>query len=41
MLVGIFGGGVLVARLRNPSSDEELSADDAERVRRLAETDSA
>jgi len=40
-LVVIFGAGLLVARLRNRSSDEELSADDAERVRRLAETDSA
>jgi hypothetical protein len=37
----IFGAGLLVARLRNRSSDEELSPDDAERVRRLAETDSA
>ena len=40
-LVVILGAGLLVARLRNRPSDEELSPDDAERVRRLAETDSA
>ena len=40
-LVVIFGAGLLVARLRNRRGDEELSPDDAERVRRLAETDSA
>jgi len=40
-LVVVFGAGLLVSRLRNRSSDEELSPDDAARVRRLAETDSA
>ncbi len=40
-LVVILGAGLLVARLRNRPSDEELSPGDAERVRRLAETDSA
>ena len=40
-LVVIMGAGLLVARLRNRPGDEELSPDDAERVRRLAETDSA
>ena len=40
-LVVIFGAGLLIARLRNRPGDEELSPDDAERVRRLAETDSA
>ena len=40
-VVVIFGAGLLVARLRNRRGDEELSPDDAERVRRLAETDSA
>jgi len=40
-LVVILGAGLLVGRLRNRSVDEELSSDDAERVRRLSETDSA
>ena len=39
--VVILGAGLLVARLRNRSSDEELSKDEEQRVRRLAETDSA
>jgi cytochrome c-type biogenesis protein CcmH len=40
-LVVIFGAGLLAARLRARPDDEELSPDEAERVRRLSETDSA
>ena len=40
-VVVILGAGLLFGRLRNRSSDEELSADEEQRVRRLAETDSA
>ena len=40
-LVVVFGAGLLITRLRSRSSDEELSAEEAERIRRLAETDSA
>jgi cytochrome c-type biogenesis protein CcmH len=40
-LVVVFGAGLLLARLRNRSADEELSPDEAERLRRLSETDSA
>ena len=40
-LVVVFGAGLLAARLRNRSADEELSSEESERLRRLAETDSA
>ena len=40
-LVVILGAGLLVARLRNRTPDEDLSPDEAERVRRLSETDAA
>ncbi|HEY8002677.1 MAG TPA: cytochrome c-type biogenesis protein [Phenylobacterium sp.] len=39
--VVIFGAALLLGRLRNRSADEELSPDEAERVRRLSETDPA
>jgi cytochrome c-type biogenesis protein CcmH len=40
-LVVVMGAGLLVARLRNRSADPELSPEEAERVRRLSESDSA
>ena len=40
-LVVILGGGLLVVRLRNRSADAELSAEEADRVRRLSQSDSA
>ena len=40
-LVVVFGAGLLATRLRSRPDDEELSPDEAERVRRLSETDSA
>jgi cytochrome c-type biogenesis protein CcmH len=40
-LVLVLGAGLLVARLRNRLPEEELSVDEAERVRRLSKTDSA
>jgi cytochrome c-type biogenesis protein CcmH len=40
-LVVLLGGGLLVARLRNRSADTELSAEEAERVKRLSQSDSA
>ena len=40
-LVVVAGGGLLVARLRNRSVESELSPEEAERVRRLSETDPA
>jgi cytochrome c-type biogenesis protein CcmH len=40
-LVVILGAGLLAARLRNRLPEEELSAEEAERVRRLSERDSA
>jgi cytochrome c-type biogenesis protein CcmH len=39
--VVILGAGLLFSRLRNRSGDVELSSDEAERVRRLSETDPA
>jgi cytochrome c-type biogenesis protein CcmH len=39
-LVVVFGAGLLISRLRTRSGDEELSAEDAERVRRLSQSDS-
>ena len=39
--VAILGAGLLVTRLRNRPGDAELSAEEAERVRRLSETDAA
>ena len=39
-LVVIFGAGLLYSRLRGRTPDEELSAEDAERVRRLSQSDS-
>jgi cytochrome c-type biogenesis protein CcmH len=39
--VVILGAGLLFTRLRNRSGDVELSSDEAERVRRLSETDPA
>ena len=39
--VVILGAGVLVTRLRNRTGDTELSPEEAERVRRLSETDAA
>jgi len=35
------GAGLLTMRLRNRPGDEELSPEEAQRVRRLAESDSA
>jgi len=40
-LVVILGGGLLVARLRNRTADAELSPEEADRVRRLSQSDSA
>jgi cytochrome c-type biogenesis protein CcmH len=40
-LVVVLGAGLLIGRLRNRSTEEELSPDEAERVRRLSESDSA
>jgi cytochrome c-type biogenesis protein CcmH len=40
-LVVVLGAGLLAARLRNRLPEEGLSADEAERVRRLSESDSA
>jgi cytochrome c-type biogenesis protein CcmH len=40
-LVVVLGAGLLVARLRNRSADPELSPEEAERVRRLSESDPA
>ena len=40
-LVVLLGAGLLATRLRNRSGDTELSPEEAERVRRLSETDSA
>ncbi|WP_372785169.1 cytochrome c-type biogenesis protein CcmH [Phenylobacterium sp.] len=40
-VVVLLGAGLLVGRLRNRSVDAELSPDEADRVRRLSETDSA
>jgi cytochrome c-type biogenesis protein CcmH len=39
--VVVLGAGVLVTRLRNRTAEAELSPDEAERVRRLSETDAA
>ena len=40
-LVVVLGAGLLLTRLRNRSSDAELSPEEAERVRRLSESDPA
>jgi cytochrome c-type biogenesis protein CcmH len=40
-LVVILGAGLLAARLRNRLPDEDLSPQEAERVRRLSQTDGA
>ena len=40
-LVVVLGGGLLVARLRNRTADAELSPEEADRVRRLSQSDSA
>jgi cytochrome c-type biogenesis protein CcmH len=40
-LVVVLGAGLLVTRLRNRSGEAELSPEEAERVRRLSETDPA
>jgi cytochrome c-type biogenesis protein CcmH len=40
-VVVVAGAGLLLGRLRNRSPDEELSADERERVRRLSDTDGA
>ncbi len=40
-LVVLAGGGLLASRLRNPAAEPELSPEEARRVRRLAESDSA
>jgi len=40
-LVVVLGAGLLVARLRNRSVEPELSPEEAERVRRLSQTDPA
>jgi cytochrome c-type biogenesis protein CcmH len=40
-LVVALGAGLLVTRLRNRSADPELSPEEAERVRRLSESDPA
>jgi cytochrome c-type biogenesis protein CcmH len=37
--VVILGAGLLAGRLRNRSGDEDLSEDEADRVRRLSQTD--
>ena len=39
--VVILGGGLLVGRLRNRTADAELSPEEADRVRRLSQSDSA
>jgi cytochrome c-type biogenesis protein CcmH len=39
--VVVLGGSVLAARLRNRTGEAELSPEEAERVRRLSETDAA
>lgn len=39
-LVVIFGAGLLLSRLRNRTGDEELSPEEAARVRRLSQSDS-
>jgi cytochrome c-type biogenesis protein CcmH len=40
-LVVVLGAGLLVGRLRNRRADTELSPEEAERVRRLSQSDSA
>jgi cytochrome c-type biogenesis protein CcmH len=40
-LVVILGAGLLLGRLRNRSAEPELSPEEAERLRRLSETDPA
>ncbi|WP_309605834.1 cytochrome c-type biogenesis protein [Phenylobacterium sp.] len=40
-LVVLAGGGLLASRLRNRAAEAELSPEEANRVRRLAESDSA
>lgn len=40
-VVVLAGGALLVSRLRNRTAEPELSQDEAKRVRRLAESDSA
>jgi cytochrome c-type biogenesis protein CcmH len=37
--VVVLGGGLLLTRLRNRTGEPELSAEEAERVRRLSQTD--
>jgi cytochrome c-type biogenesis protein CcmH len=39
--VALLGAGLLMMRLRNRSAEAELSMEEAERVRRLSETDAA
>ena len=39
-LVVIFGAGLLISRLRSRNGEAELSAEEAERVRRLSQSDS-
>jgi cytochrome c-type biogenesis protein CcmH len=38
-LVVVLGAGLLLTRLRNRSVESELSSEEAERVRRLSQTD--
>jgi cytochrome c-type biogenesis protein CcmH len=40
-VVVLLGAGLLIGRLRNRSQDEELSPDEAERLKGLSETDPA
>ena len=40
-LVVVLGAGLLATRLRNRSSEAELSSEEVERVRRLSKTDAA
>jgi cytochrome c-type biogenesis protein CcmH len=40
-LVVVLGAGLLIFRLRRGNGDAELSQEEAERVRRLSETDPA
>jgi cytochrome c-type biogenesis protein CcmH/NrfF len=40
-LVVVLGAGLLVGRLRNRSPEPELSPEEAERVRRLSQSDAA
>ena len=40
-LVVVLGAGLLAARLRRPRGETELSPEEAERIRRLSETDAA